>query len=109
MFQSTFPQGERRLENILLIAVFKGFNPRSRKGNDLGGVHDGGEKNGFQSTFPQGERRNKPAGESPGDWFQSTFPQGERPGRRSPRAGKPYSFNPRSRKGNDHMLLSEML
>ena len=33
-FQSTFPQGERQRQNRCISAGIRGFNPRSRKGND---------------------------------------------------------------------------
>ena len=39
LFQSTFPQGERRLIRGMLPS-YSSFNPRSRKGND---AYDGGQ------------------------------------------------------------------
>ena len=76
-FQSTFPHGERP-ENTWRDEESKGFNPRSRTGNDRSYAGKIRPERKFQSTFPHGERRaidiNKVA-----RWlFQSTFPHGER-------------------------------
>ena len=103
-FQSTFPQGERPQRTPL--SGVKGFNPRSRKGNDVtlmqwlqhgvsihvparGTTHlsNAVVHQRFQSTFPQGERRFLEDENIPVR-FQSTFPQGERR-RESPDSGKP--------------------
>ena len=54
----------------------------------------------FQSTFPHGERHQDTSYQCRGWKFQSTFPHGERQIIRPP-AGQDYSFNPRSRTGND--------
>ena len=100
-FQSTFPQGERRIFQMEKSAP-KSFNPRSRKGNDLMSPAGTCTCRTFQSTFPQGERplawknplaRYKVSIHVPArgttssssvispstHTFQSTFPQGERP------------------------------
>ena len=78
LFQSTFPQGERRSYVTIAPPPFH-FNPRSHKGNDhlchlcipLYMI--------FQSTFPQGERRPRRTILCIFQTvFQSTFPQGER-------------------------------
>ena len=102
VFQSTLPQGERRISIPLLFVSFVDFNPRSHKGSDAEAkgwkdsraisIHAptrgattgiGGTvtlKGKFQSTLPQGERRR---------WVLSY--------RRNNR-----NFNPRSHKGSDH-------
>ena len=99
VFQSTLPQGERRLVWSGITGILN-FNPRSRKGSDISicvglkiGIHfnprsrkgsDFGWRFAirftqlFQSTLPQGERL--PAGHFRTTLlrFQSTLPQGER-------------------------------
>ena len=77
LFQSTFPQGERRITSVNY--------------NTFGG---------FQSTFPQGERRSSASSGGGYTGFQSTFPQGERLCS-SQISCSYHRFNPRSRKGND--------
>ena len=53
MFQSTFPQGERRRFDGR-PAIIKGFNPRSRKGNDYDTVYVSGKKIGFNPRSRKG-------------------------------------------------------
>ena len=125
-FQSTFPRGERRkIQGILLRK--RHFNPRSLVGNDWGAreirakrsisIHvpswgttlDGWKKScadvKFQSTFPRGERHeSSDTGPLPFK-FQSTFPRGERHGRGSGCTLRSY-FNPRSLVGNDWLPVS---
>ena len=125
LFQSTFPQGERR-NRPLLLRRRNGFNPRSRKGNDkiafyrffcmtvsihvpARGTTTAGRKNmlcrGFQSTFPQGERR---AVLSALYLPPLSFNPRSRKGNDisyAPRKIIVDGFNPRSRKGNDDVLL----
>ena len=123
MFQSTFPQGERRLAELNQQVWVGCFNPRSRKGNDSRKMADAENAGLFQSTFPQGERHTHPLKDTGMILFQSTFPQGERPWLQGeffwitctfqstfPQGERllglharehMFSFNPRSRKGND--------
>ena len=56
-FQSTLPQGERRLIFKYLSHSFSYFNPRSRKGSDSTRSYWQLKTELFQSTLPQGERR----------------------------------------------------
>ena len=102
MFQSTFPQGERRVPRIRARFLIC-FNPRSRKGNDIVVRRS---QLSFYCFNPRSRKGND-------FWlficvictqmFQSTFPQGER---RQPAyiRGLSHCFNPRSRKGNDQCL-----
>ena len=78
VFQSTFPQGERRYNEFTSYTSPHCFNPRSRKGND---GHRNRHGPGRTCFNPRSRKGNDaiPAGSS----------------RRDP------SFNPRSRKGND--------
>ena len=78
VFQSTFPQGERR-SFIAMSPSRACFNPRSRKGNDLLPCIMPSHMYLFQSTFPQGERLETCGLFKAEKLFQSTFPQGERP------------------------------
>ena len=55
----------------------------------------------FQSTFPHGERRYYTSYGYMGYVFQSTFPHGERRSIKDGGKNESYSFNPRSRTGND--------
>ena len=55
-FQSTLPQGERRIDGQGLACPVD-FNPRSHKGSDTGTHGDITHGTEFQSTLPQGERR----------------------------------------------------
>ena len=58
----------------------------------------------FQSTFPRGERLEVTMDRVRPQQFQSTFPRGER---QEPVLynQKPDDFNPRSRVGNDLVVL----
>ena len=100
MFQSTFPQGERRqgkgkegsTDDVSIHVPARGttstgrgnryrpdrFNPRSRKGNDFVKYDFFVSSFQFQSTFPQGERLLRDRARKRKYQFQSTFPQGER-------------------------------
>ena len=77
MFQSTFPQGERRFI-VIVSFLYLCFNPRSRKGNDFA-VH---------TLFL---------------YYTSFNPRSRKGNDLSARDGAAQgkSFNPRSRKGND--------
>ena len=99
-FQSTLPQGERRIGSIKSYEQGRNFNPRSHKGSDeifrggsmsrrnfnprshKGSDRDPGQKrhcnSGFQSTLPQGERQGGQTMSYKLMQFQSTLPQGER-------------------------------
>ena len=80
LFQSTLPQGERRLPNPLKQRWFRDFNPRSHKGSDLWNMPGVSNRQIsihaptrgatlmvlcsilqiiFQSTLPQGERQRQ--------------------------------------------------
>ena len=127
-FQSTLPQGERRLcAHFSRVQIFN-FNPRSRKGSDIQHPvyrHDSAYFN------PRSRKGSdfQPAGKDPFRLtFQSTLPQGERlksgictsPDLRisihAPARGAPFSpqerilfdlhFNPRSRKGSDAVAVA---
>ena len=77
-FQSTFPRGERQLENLLagIRPRFQSTFPRGERRESSYGTS---EKMRFQSTFPRRERR-KPSTASFNRYiFQSTFPRRERP------------------------------
>ena len=99
-FQSTFPRGERHMQDEL-YRLCRSFNPRSREGNDVDTAVTGYGKNQFQSTFPRGERHillllrlqcsavsiHVPARGTTIKPFADLY--------------FPVSFNPRSREGND--------
>ena len=76
-FQSTFPQGERRLRAHVLFfvsCVSIHVPARGTTSVDVPTTHFCG----FQSTFPQGERPRDQIRSRSFVLFQSTFPQGER-------------------------------
>ena len=80
-FQSTLPQGERRLSFLMTVICLS-----------------------FQSTLPQGERQRVTTIVESAGLFQSTLPQGERRSSRiSP--GLSENFNPRSHKGSDVLTV----
>ena len=99
-FQSTFPQGERPW-SLFFQAPYPGFNPRSRKGNDVASVSPRSSMSWFQSTFPQGERQ--------ANWRSTIICSKVSihvPARGTTKTVEEKSdgtpgFNPRSRKGND--------
>ncbi len=128
-FQSTFPQGERPDRYTCSDPYRPCFNPRSRKGNDTIGrqsllrfgvsIHvpargttlssaSAALHNKFQSTFPQGERLISPP----------SYNFSKKVSIHVPARGTtefvitfkfcPYSFNPRSRKGNDDDLTKRL-
>ena len=122
-FQSTFPRGERHRAAKLIhsktvvsihvpargttVPVYKyeiyadGFNPRSREGNDL---KDRFVQAEIQQVSIHVPARGTTAMIQPCSRklfvFQSTFPRGERL-KRGVASYSAYSFNPRSREGND--------
>ena len=101
LFQSTLPQGERRLDRTD-YRMDGYFNPRSRKGSDQ--EHSLLPRRHFISIHAPARgatRRYFPPG-SGQNVFQSTLPQGERPFR-PPLSFLRTDFNPRSRKGSDDM------
>ena len=76
-FQSTFPQGERpNYQEEALIDY--GFNPRSRKGNDLIRSLEHLTRDVSIHVPARGTTLTYKVSERPAAMFQSTFPQGER-------------------------------
>ena len=81
------------------------FNPRSRVGNDDFKNSNSDTPNIFQSTFPRGERQSRSGLMENLKVFQSTFPRGERRIISGTRTDN-VDFNPRSRVGNDGVVVS---
>ena len=128
-FQSTLPQGERRVLKPELdreaanfnprsrkgsdqiadtyLYLMPDFNPRSRKGSDALKYLRGFNRWLFQSTLPQGERRIDPFCIVLGSVISIHAPaRGATVPRQPMSLGNTY-FNPRSRKGSDIALLTE--
>ena len=128
IFQSTFPRGERRIrcrsERIRIA-----FNPRSREGNDVQNGTDLFNTHSFNPRSREGNDSSAYSYASSISSFQSTFPRGERPVSSAepavssalsihvPARGttpRPvpdiddFTFNPRSREGNDYDLTIEV-
>ena len=103
LFQSTLPQGERRLW-ICQCRVFGRISIHApTRGATTTAATGPGLYHPFQSTLPQGERPQETAPSHFTATFQSTLPQGER--QWSFTAMKiPEDFNPRSHKGSDSFL-----
>ena len=82
--------------------VFDNFNPRSRKGSDVGCVFCTRSKDIFQSTLPQGERLSL---QGVAGYVTVDFNPRSRKGSdilsAFPTNVLLYNFNPRSRKGSD--------
>ena len=100
MFQSTFPQGERLGSTTLDEIWNKGFNPRSRKGNDGFENLDEDEVEVSIHVPARGTTKVKDIENLGYDVSihvpaRGTTKQGEQINERL------RSFNPRSRKGND--------
>ena len=91
---------------LCLFCLCTSFNPRSREGNDAENADPVALMERFQSTFPRGERLPVFWLPAPYLSFQSTFPRGERRAERSATACNNSSFNPRSREGNDAEVTS---
>ena len=102
IFQSTKPQ---RLRPAMRVGmeIAKDFNPRSRKGFDilasvtaaqsiLISIHEAAKASTISSSYATFFAR-----------FQSTKPQRLRQAMKILRADAEYHFNPRSRKGFDHI------
>jgi len=129
-FQSTRPQGARRLCRILAVPCSR-FNPRARKGRDYHGagvvtkgwvsIHAPARGatcglamlvpvGGFQSTRPQGARRITIRTHSPSTRFNPRARKGRDPPAPSVFGGD-SGFNPRARKGRDgstlHMIANK--
>ena len=130
-FQSTLPQGERPANGVNSLQFLKHFNPRSHKGSDVimhclspnlvdfnPRSHKGSDGFSrffhvldclFQSTLPQGERHVRNVVLTLIQVFQSTLPQGER--HLLPLRYLRYDihFNPRSHKGSDATVFSDLI
>ena len=76
-FQSTFPQGERQNPAGRLLYE-GGFNPRSRKGNDMMQKSNARPCKCFNPRSRKGNDDTTSSPEVVYERFQSTFPQGER-------------------------------
>ena len=90
--------------NCVNLLTKKYFNPRSRKGSDIGLHRSICTTFLFQSTLPQGERLGEHAPHHISDLFQSTLPQGERQSWITWISWL-WDFNPRSRKGSDTRVV----
>ena len=103
-FQSTLPQGERRLRPGG-FCMQEYFNPRSRKGSDITGCK-GGDCSCISIHAPaRGATTPSYMGGISCNIFQSTLPQGERHLLTAFPVIFVY-FNPRSRKGSDLLCRS---
>ena len=99
-FQSTFPQGERRDTDDLISNNFFCFNPRSRKGNDKSFGYFFQTESRFNPRSRKGNDLMPVAIETP----KSCFNPRSRKGNDADQMAAKFAaggFNPRSRKGND--------
>ncbi len=132
MFQSTFPQGERRPQiakedqarGVSIHVPARGtttpdgndsvhahtcFNPRSRKGNDHCLCTSTRSVLCFNPRSRKGNDTVRSASSSIAFRFQSTFPQGERLLVVAEIIKAAIGFNPRSRKGNDIFKVGKLI
>ena len=98
-FQSTRPQGARLRQSSAMIFVVC-FNPRARKGRDRRAVGRGHRQLVSIHAPARGATEISLDDVYP-DEFQSTRPQGARPALAAKRAAGSKCFNPRARKGRD--------
>ena len=101
-FQSTFPQGERLWGNHPDRNINRCFNPRSRKGNDDRAKAKKAAQPMFQSTFPQGERHPLDVVTDTDLIVSIHVPARGTTSLNTIFSSLLFSFNPRSRKGNDY-------
>ena len=85
----------------LFVTDPSGFNPRTRVGCDVGGLHGLSSLSLFQSTHPRGVRRAVVLRALAAVGFQSTHPRGVRPARCCRWRPRSPGFNPRTRVGCD--------
>ena len=107
VFQSTLPQGERRLHDLGKCGRFD-FNPRSHKGSD---VNEGKYYfyTQFQSTLPQGERPSLPFMYDGVVFISIHAPTRGATSNTRISSITDFDFNPRSHKGSDYSGFDDLL
>ena len=107
IFQSTLPQGER-LYVATNSSICIDFNPRSRKGSDVGCQYASGA---FSYFNPRSRKGSDACPQSLPLWPRNFNPRSRKGSDRLPagRLNGLINFNPRSRKGSDGDCFSKAL
>ncbi len=108
LFQSTFPQGERR-QILYVQQIPAGVSIHVPARGTTYFVEDMMEYFGFQSTFPQGERQIRAAYEAAKIGVSIHVPARGTTSYQAFNSALSIGFNPRSRKGNDHQNLIHLI